>query len=126
MLTSLEVRAPFMDVDLAEFCLSLPTNLKVDLNYSKKVLRRSLMDRLPSEVVWAKKQGFGSPIENRFSARGVRELARDVFSDVNNPLYDYIPKKSALRVLNDWSEQVWILLILSIWLKGRPRSYAQF
>ncbi len=121
MLTSLEVRAPFLDVDLAEFCLSLPTDLKVDLNYSKKVLRQSLKDRLPSEVVWGKKQGFGNPVDKRFAMPGVRDLAREVLSEASNPLYGYIPKKAAMKILDDWSDQAWILLALSLWLKRHAR-----
>jgi asparagine synthase (glutamine-hydrolysing) len=38
---SLELRAPFLDIDFASFCVSLPVNLKIDKSESKILLRRS-------------------------------------------------------------------------------------
>jgi asparagine synthase (glutamine-hydrolysing) len=58
MAASLEVRAPFLDHQLAEFCASLPPGVKI----GKAPLRVAMKDRLPPEILTRKKVGFGVPM----------------------------------------------------------------
>jgi asparagine synthase (glutamine-hydrolysing) len=48
----LEVRYPFFDRRMIEFCLALPQNLKFDQGWSRYVLRAAMEGILPSEVQW--------------------------------------------------------------------------
>jgi asparagine synthase (glutamine-hydrolysing) len=48
----IEARHPFSDMDLIEFCLSLPWRLKVSNGWSKYILRRALVGTLPNAVIW--------------------------------------------------------------------------
>ncbi len=48
----IEARHPFSDMDLIEFCLSLPWQLKVANGWSKYILRRALVGTLPNAVIW--------------------------------------------------------------------------
>jgi asparagine synthase (glutamine-hydrolysing) len=61
MANSLELRAPFLDIELAEFCISLPSDFKIDSRISKKILRKSFEHLWLEEVKTTKKQGFGAP-----------------------------------------------------------------
>ena len=49
---SLELRYPFWDKRLVEFCLSLPPEQKLSQGWSRLVMRRAMQDILPSEIQW--------------------------------------------------------------------------
>jgi asparagine synthase (glutamine-hydrolysing) len=58
MAHALEERLPLLDKDIIQYAFSLPTHLKKD----KYILRKAVEDLLPSEIVWRKKAGFGTPV----------------------------------------------------------------
>lgn len=62
MANSREVRLPFLSHTLVEFVFSLPSSYKIREIWTKAILRFSLSDLLPSEIVWRKeKVGFEPP-----------------------------------------------------------------
>lgn len=62
MLNSLEVRAPFLDIELVDFLRRLPTNMKLRGGTSKWILRQAAESLLPREVLTRSKQGFALPV----------------------------------------------------------------
>ncbi|MBP7778015.1 MAG: asparagine synthase (glutamine-hydrolyzing) [Acidobacteria bacterium] len=64
MATSLETRAPFLDVDVMELAFSLPGHLKIRDGQRKWVLKRAMRGLLPDSVLHRKKQGFSIPLKN--------------------------------------------------------------
>jgi asparagine synthase (glutamine-hydrolysing) len=63
MAHGLESRVPLLDLALAEFVLSLPLHLRMSGTNPKDILRNSMSDLLPAEVVKRKdKMGFPVPI----------------------------------------------------------------
>ncbi len=79
MANGIEVRVPFLENELVDFALSLPRSFKVRSGVQKWLLRESLSGIVPSEILTAKKSGFGVP----YSAwlRGpLNEMARDCFA----------------------------------------------
>ncbi len=66
MLNSLEVRAPFLDIELVDFMRRLPARMKLRGGTSKWILRESAKSLLPREVVTRSKQGFAVPIGQWF------------------------------------------------------------
>jgi asparagine synthase (glutamine-hydrolysing) len=60
MAWSLEVRVPFLDHEVAEWCLAMPPELK-QARREKRVLRRALANDLPAEILSRPKRGLGSP-----------------------------------------------------------------
>ncbi len=63
MLNGLEVRAPFLDVEMAEFSRTLPASFKLKGRTTKYLLKRALTGMLPEHILHRKKKGFGIPIE---------------------------------------------------------------
>lgn len=61
MAASLEVRVPFLDNELVEFCQGLPASQKIPGGNQKNLLKRSLKGIVPDEVLYGKKTGFGVP-----------------------------------------------------------------
>lgn len=49
---SIEVRHPFMDKRLIEFCLALPSEQKLNQGWSRIVMRRAMTGILPEEIRW--------------------------------------------------------------------------
>lgn len=62
MATSLEARSPFLDVDFAEFVNRIPSKLKLNGLTRKYILKKSLENKLPKEILYRKKKGFGIPL----------------------------------------------------------------
>ncbi|HTM92676.1 MAG TPA: asparagine synthase (glutamine-hydrolyzing) [Flavisolibacter sp.] len=62
MAHAVEVRLPFLDHSLVEFLFSLPAEFKIHNGWTKWLLRKSVENRLPEEIVWRKdKIGFEPP-----------------------------------------------------------------
>lgn len=66
MANSLEVRAPFLDIELVEFARQLPYELKYRRGKGKLLLKKALEGIVPDMVLQRKKKGFGVPLGNWF------------------------------------------------------------
>ena len=64
MATSLETRAPFLDVDVMELAFSMPGHLKIRSGERKYVLKRAMKDLLPESVLTRGKEGFSIPMKS--------------------------------------------------------------
>ena len=62
MVHSVEVRVPFLDHKFVNLALSIPGKWKVENNEPKYILKKSLEEILPKEVLYRKKQGFCVPL----------------------------------------------------------------
>lgn len=62
MQNSLEVRAPFLDVEMAELARRIPHRYKFRHGHGKWVLKKALEPWLPRDVLYRAKQGFGAPV----------------------------------------------------------------
>jgi asparagine synthase (glutamine-hydrolysing) len=73
-----EVRLPFLDHELVEFIFSLPANFKIRSGWTKWLLRETMKDKLPNEIVWRKdKTGFEPPQEQWIQNKKIKELITD-------------------------------------------------
>jgi asparagine synthase (glutamine-hydrolysing) len=66
MMHSLEVRAPFLDIELVDFVRRIPQRYKLRGGQTKYLLKRALEPVLPREILYRKKKGFGVPIGRWF------------------------------------------------------------
>jgi asparagine synthase (glutamine-hydrolysing) len=62
MACSLEVRAPFLDVELVEFLGRVPPRLKLRRFDTKHLLKRAMGEVLPPGIANRPKKGFGIPV----------------------------------------------------------------
>lgn len=62
MWSSLEVRSPFLDIDLVDFLSRVPTKLKFDGRTTKWILKTAAKPYLPTAISQRPKKGFGVPI----------------------------------------------------------------
>ena len=61
MAASVEVRVPFLDNDLVDFCMRLSGPQKVSFGQKKWLLKKALKGVVPEDILYGKKTGFGVP-----------------------------------------------------------------
>ncbi|MGH9223000.1 MAG: asparagine synthase (glutamine-hydrolyzing), partial [Acidimicrobiales bacterium] len=66
MAHALEVRSPFLDIDVVRFALSLPSSMKLRGWSRKRVLRKAIEGFMPREILRRPKRGFGVPLDRWF------------------------------------------------------------
>ncbi len=122
MACSLEVRAPFLDHELVEFIMNLPSSLKLRGFTSKYLLKKAMKNFLPVEVIERKKKGFGVPI-----AKWVKGPLKELFGDLLshdrikregflNPDYVTALLQDHLSNKRDNRKQLWTLLVWELWM----------
>lgn len=84
MLNSLEVRAPFLDIELVDFLRRLPAKMKLRGGTTKWILRKAARPLLPANVLKRRKQGFALPVggwlaDGRLGSPGAVPDARQAF-----------------------------------------------
>ncbi len=79
MATSLETRAPFLDVDVMELAFSMPQALKIRRGERKRILKRALKGLLPDAILTRRKEGFSIPMKN-WLRRELQPLMRELLS----------------------------------------------
>jgi len=62
MLNSLEVRAPFLDMELVDLARRIPHRYKFKDGQGKYILKKALEPLLPADILHRKKKGFGAPV----------------------------------------------------------------
>lgn len=79
MAAGVEVRVPFLDLDLVDFASSIPPRFKQQGSVGKWVLKKAMEPYLPREVIYRPKTGFGAPLR-RWMRHELRELLIDALS----------------------------------------------
>ncbi len=121
MANSLEVRCPFLDRELVEFAVSLPTELKIHGGERKYLLKRAYEGIVPSENMYRRKRGFAVPIGAWF--RGdLRAFAEDVVLSERSLARGYFRREPLTRLVRehtagraDHTHRLWALLMLELW-----------
>lgn len=123
MAVSLEIRSPFLDRRLAEFCASLPPELKVRQHRIRYLQRRLARKYLPRVVARRRKQGFGLPLGYWFKG-GLGGVTAELFDSSSLVEDGYLSREGLLSVLRqhrergiDHSHRLWMLLNLEVWYR---------
>jgi asparagine synthase (glutamine-hydrolysing) len=79
MAAGVEVRVPFLDLDLVEHAARIPARLKQRGRVGKWVLKKAMEPYLPKDVIYRPKTGFGAPLR-RWMRHDLRGLLGDLLS----------------------------------------------
>jgi asparagine synthase (glutamine-hydrolysing) len=79
MAAGVEVRVPFLDLDLVEFASRIPPKYKQRGKHGKWVLKKAMEPYLPGDAIYRAKSGFGAPLR-RWVRFELRELLGDLLS----------------------------------------------
>ncbi len=137
MASSVEVRVPFLDRELAEFVArNIPPQMKLKgklLPTTKYILRQAMRDILPREVLQQPKAGFAAPVDY-WLAHDLREMVDDLLSASQIHKRGLFRPEAVRRFVDehrtgrrDWSMQLWQFLTLELWaavfLDGGARRF---
>jgi len=127
MASSVEVRVPFLDRELAEFVAwNVPPGLKLKGFWkptTKYIFRKAMRDILPREVLRQPKAGFAAPVDY-WLAHDLKEMVDDLLSPAQlgkrgllrpDVVSRYIQEQRSGR--RDWSMQLWQFLTLELWMR---------
>lgn len=66
MMNSLEIRTPFLDLELVDLVRKIPHQYKYRAGRTKFILKKSLKNLLPHHIIHRPKKGFGAPLGQLF------------------------------------------------------------
>ena len=130
MANSLEVRVPFLDHRVVEFCFSLPASFKIHRGERKRILRDTFAPLLPPGTLEKPKHGFEVPLTGWFQRELRSQIENDLLSD------DFVREQGifvpeavgALKTRlfsgspGDIAPLVWALVVFQYWWKRHLTS----
>lgn len=123
MAVGVEVRVPFLDLELVDFAARLPEKYKQNGKEGKWILKKAMEPYLPREVIYRPKTGFGAPLR-RWIRHDLKELLADLLSPTNisqRGLFD--PQAVQKLIIDnnsgriDASYTIFSLLCIEIWCR---------
>jgi asparagine synthase (glutamine-hydrolysing) len=120
MANSIETRVPFLDEDLVEFALRIPSHLKGRNGEPKYILKKAAEGTIPHETIYRKKWGFCGSATNMVGGRIVSYAQDKILS---SPLTSELLDKTYIENLFEShkkqrrfnSSKIWNLLNLVLW-----------
>jgi asparagine synthase (glutamine-hydrolysing) len=123
MMNSLEVRVPMLDHKFAELSFKIPSDLKLKGKKRKYILKKSMENYLPKNILNHPKQGFGVPLSLWFKG-DLKEFVNDTLLCENPLLSKYLDKNYVKKIVledrkgrRDFNSKIWSLIIFEEWLK---------
>lgn len=143
MAHSLETRVPFLDNDLVDFAVRLPTDLKIH-NFDRQIrldendpekrqrfematsdgkalLRRAMSPYLSADVQARRKQGFSAPDASWFRGQSIAYINK-LLLDPRAQVYEFLSRTYVTRILDEHTSGqvnhrllIWSLLSLEWW-----------
>ena len=104
MMNSLEVRSPFLDIEVADFARRLPHHYKLRGKTTKYLLKRAVEGLLPHEIIYRSKKGFGTPVGSWLRSGRIAPEANS--SLLREKLSAHLAGQSDERLFL-WCEYVW-------------------
>lgn len=123
MAHSLEVRPPFLDVELVDFAFSLPADYKVNGEGRKRIVQDAFRHLLPEELYNRPKQGFEVPLLKWFRTDLNDLIFNDLLSEktiLNQGLFKYSAIEKLRGELHsnspgDSTAKIWALIVFQWW-----------
>ncbi len=123
MANSLEVRAPILDYQVAEFAATLPSSQKYCDGEKKYLLKEVFKPFIPDSLLYRKKMGFSTPLDEWFRGE-LKELSESRLLRAQCGLNDVFDS----RVINKlWHEHqtrkadhgivLWSMLMYQMWFE---------
>jgi asparagine synthase (glutamine-hydrolysing) len=123
MANSLEVRVPLLDHVLAEYLARLPVRTRFPRWRLKALLKDTMADVLPPEILDQPKHGFTIPLAAWF--RGdVTDFAAQILVSPEARDRGFVDTKAVERLLRDhqrgggdFGRAIWVLLVFELWCR---------
>ena len=123
MANSLEGRSPFLDHQVMELAARMPAHLKLKGSISKYILKKTIENILPDQILRRPKMGFGIPIHTWFRT-DLKDYLKEVLFSGKSLNRGYFQPAALKQFVNDHIEgradhgyQLWGLLTLELWFR---------
>lgn len=123
----IEVRYPFFDRRLVEFCLSIPASQKLSDGWTRSVMRRAMTGILPTAVQWRVDKADLSPNFMRGLFERDRAILEDVVMSRLPALSDFVDEAAVRAAYQRWLAQpmreerdaltLYTVATLALWLE---------
>ena len=122
MAVSLEARVPLLDHKLVEWIATLPSDFKLHNGEGKYIFKKALEGRLPHDILYRPKMGFGVPLGKWFRHELKDNIRASVLSDrmMDSGLFDAGYLKTLVdhhqNGMRDYSAPLWTLMMFDQFL----------
>lgn len=135
MACGVEVRVPFLDLDLVEFAQTISLEIKQRGAEGKWILKKAMEPYLPRDIIYRQKTGFGAPLR-RWMRSELREMLGNLLSDKSvsqRGIFDPVAVRKLIEANDagriDASFTLFSLMCMELWFRrfidpGEHRSLA--
>jgi len=125
MAASVEIRVPFLDMELLSLSAELPPGLKLKGTTTKYILKKVAERYLPHEVIYRRKTGLGAPVRSWIQQdRSFQQMVRERLTDpsfTRRQLFDIAAIEQLIQATQnrqqDGSYTLLALLAIESWLR---------
>lgn len=104
MNNSLEVRSPFLDINLWKLAFQIPIEKHLKYFTRKYILKKIALKYLPRDLVYRKKMGFEVPLKNFFAQKN--QKLHDDNSDIPQPILNTDAHIFTWLMYNNWQKDL--------------------
>ena len=122
MANSLELRSPFLDVNVVEWGVSLPRKYKIKGFETKHILKDVARSLVPAELIDRPKMGFGIP-RAEWLRNELKEMLIEVLTDTTAKQRGWFKPPAVRQVIEthmsgvDKDNLLWPMLMLELWAR---------
>jgi len=124
MASSVEVRVPFIDIEMIRAGMQIPGNLKYKKGESKYILKKVAEKYIPREIIYRPKASFGAPIRFWIS-NPLRGMVDELLSEKSIEERGIFNGKYIRKLINedrqgiaDNAYRIYQLLTLELWFRA--------
>ncbi|MFM8888213.1 MAG: asparagine synthase-related protein [Chthoniobacterales bacterium] len=117
MMNGLEVRAPFLDINVVNFVRRIPSALRLRGGTGKYLLKRAARGIVPDNIIDRRKKGFGVPVGAWFASGNLR------IDPAAMPCPGVAQRLQAEHLAGRKNHRIflWNAWVYGEWRKSRPR-----
>lgn len=129
MAASVELRVPFVDLEVARAAFSLPGRGKIAGRHAKAVLKRAAERWLPREIIYRPKAAFGAPLR-AWIRRDLAGMVDDLLPGGRLVGDGWLDGAIVRRMVDedragrrDHGLRLWHLMTLELWIRGMTEAH---
>ena len=129
MAHSLEVRVPFLDLDVVRYAERLSESFKIRLRTTRYLHRRVCRRFLPESILKRKKQGFAVNVVDDWFRQSIRGGLIDLLCDPGSLLFEYLRYEKVEDLIDEHARGrrdnhkiLFSLVLLEKWLRRFIKS----
>jgi asparagine synthase (glutamine-hydrolysing) len=123
----IRVRYPFLHRELVDFAACIPPSLKATSETTRVIFKEALKGFLPQEIIKKKKHGMGLPVGMWMKTdKSLNDLIRTSLFQKKARIHSYIQPEFLENIWTKmqsestpyYGDNLWVYLILELWLSG--------